>query len=155
MGKYTAPVVDHLILPARVRLPDGEEHVRRWAGEHVSAAVPIRLLIDTGSKRTTLIPGIIRHLNPQRGDRVRVATSLRAGRARLFWVRLDFPDAGLAPFEHVQVARLAMPPDLAQFHGLLGRDLLRSLDSFLYEGRRVRFTLRDTPGPFGWLRSRL
>jgi hypothetical protein len=152
MGKYVADVADHLILPARARLPDGEEHLRRRTGEHLPAAVPIRLLIDTGSKRTTLIPGIIRHLNPQRGDVVRVATSLHAGAARLFWVRLDFPEAGLAPFEHVQVARLAMPPDLAQFHGLLGRDLLARLHSFEYLGQSRRYTVRDTPGLFGWLR---
>jgi hypothetical protein len=67
-------------------------------------------------------------------------------------VRLDFPEAELASYEHLQVVRLAMPPELAQFHGLLGRDLLRSLESFLYEGRRGYYTLRDTPGPFGWLR---
>jgi hypothetical protein len=45
-----------------------------------------------------------------------------------------------------------MPPDLAQFHGLLGRDLLQRMDEFNYQGRRGRYTLRDTPGPFGWLR---
>jgi hypothetical protein len=73
----------------------------------------------------------------------------------LFWVRLAFPGTGLASFEHVQVARLAMPPDLALFHGLLGRDLLARMESFDYEGRRRRYTLRDTPGPFGWLRRRL
>jgi hypothetical protein len=70
----------------------------------------------------------------------------------LFWVRLDFPGAGLAPIELVQVARLAMPPDLAQFHGLLGRDLLRRFHSFYYDGRRGLCILRDTPGLFGWLR---
>jgi hypothetical protein len=118
----------------------------------VPAPVPIRLLIDTGSKRTTLIPGIIRHLNPLGGNPVRVAAPLRAGRTRLFWVRLEFPEAGLAPFELVQVARLAMPPDLSQFYGLLGRDLLGRLESLNYEGRRRRYTLRDTPGRFGWLR---
>jgi hypothetical protein len=129
--------------------------LRRRAGERVPGSVSIRLLIDTGSKRTTLIPGLIRHLDPQRGSSVRVAAPLRAGAARLFWVRLEFPEAGLAPFELVQVARLAMPPDLALFHGLLGRDLLSRLESFDYEGRRGRYTLRDTPGLFGWLRRRL
>jgi hypothetical protein len=64
----------------------------------------------------------------------------------LYWIRLEFPDAGLAPFEHVQVARLAMPRGLGQFHGLLGRDLLRRWDSFLHEGRRGRYSLRDTLG---------
>lgn len=156
MGRYSAAVVDHLILPAAVRLTLPAEHLRRRAGgQSVPAPIPIRLLIDTGSKRTTLIPGIVRHLNPPGGDSVRVTTPLTVGTSRLFWVRLEFPEAGLASFEHVQVARLAMPPDLAQFHGLLGRDLLRRLESFDYEGRRGRYTLRDGPGPFGWLRRRL
>ncbi len=153
MGKYVAAVEDHLILPATVRLPDGEELLRERAGRRVPSAVPIRLLIDTGSKRTTLIPGVVRHLDPRPGSEVRVAAALYAGRARLFWVRLDFPQAGLAAFDLVQVARLAMPPDLAQFHGLLGRDLLQRLHEFNYQGRRGRYTLRDTPGLLGWLRS--
>jgi hypothetical protein len=155
MGKYRASVQDHLILPARVGLSAGRAHFMRRAGRSVPAPVSLHLLIDTGSKRTTLIPGIIRHLDPPGGDRVRVEAPLRTGATRLFWVRLDFPEAGLAPFELVQVARLSMPPALASFHGLLGRDLLRRLESFDYEGRRGRYTLRDAPGPLGWLRRRL
>jgi hypothetical protein len=38
---------------------------------------------------------------------------------------------------------------------VIGSDLLRQMESFTYEGRRGRYTLRDTPGLFGWLRSRL
>jgi hypothetical protein len=53
------------------------------------------------------------------------------------------------------VARLPMPPGLAQFHGLLGRDLLRRFASFEYEGKRECYTLRDSPGLFGWLRRLL
>jgi hypothetical protein len=153
MGKYTAAVDDHLILPARARLPEGEEAGRRRAGAQVPTPVAIRLVIDTGSKRTTLIPGLIRHLDPQSTRRVRVVTSFAAGRTELFWVRLDFPQTGLASFDPVQVARLAMPAELSQFHGVLGRDLLRRLESFDYEGRRARYTVRDTPGLFGWLRT--
>jgi hypothetical protein len=97
----------------------------------------------------------IRHLDPPRGADVRLVTPLAVGIVTLFWVRLAFRGTALAPFEDVQVARLAMPPELAQFHGLLGRDLLRRLESFDYEGRRGRYTLRDTPGVFGWLRRRL
>jgi hypothetical protein len=33
MGKYTAPVEDHLVLPALVRLPAGDEQARRRAGK--------------------------------------------------------------------------------------------------------------------------
>jgi hypothetical protein len=155
MGKYSAHVEDHLILPALARLPEGEAQARARAGQRVPVAVPVRLIIDTGSKRTTLIPGIIRHLNPLGSDTVRVATSLITGTTRFFWLRLDFPEAGLASFEVVQVIRLAMPPPLSQFHGVLGRDLLRRLESLDYEGQRGRYTLRDTPGLFGWLRRRL
>jgi hypothetical protein len=155
MGKYRAPVEDLLILPARAELPAGWQHFLRQAGQPIPEPVALRLVIDTGSKRTTLIPGIIRQLQLPTGRPVHVATALNAGTARLFWVRLYFPEAGLAPFELVQIARLAMPAQLAQFHGVLGRDLLRRLESFEYEGRRGRYTLRDTPGLFRWLRGRL
>ena len=152
MGKYTAPVRDHLILPAVARLTAGPEHFLRQARRQVPAPVAVRLVIDTGSSRTTLIPGIIRHLGMQASGGVQVVTPANPVAATLHWVRFDFPEAGLAPFEHVQVARLAMPPDLAQFHGLLGRDLLKRLASFDYEGQRGRYTLRDKSGPLGWLR---
>jgi hypothetical protein len=152
MGKYSAPVEDHLIVPAEVGLTPGSEVSQRMVGDPVPAPVRVRLLIDTGSKRTTLIPGIIRHLNPPRGDDVRLVSALAVGMVTLFWVRLAFPGTGLALFENVQVARLAMPPDLARFHGVLGRDLLRRFESFDYEGTRGRYTLRDMPGLFGWLR---
>jgi hypothetical protein len=155
MGKYRARVVGHLVLPAQAMLPAGLEHVLRQRGRPVPPPVAVRLLIDTGSKRTTLVAGILRHLNPLPGLRVRIATALQAGRARLFWVKLAFPEARLAPFELVQVARLTMPSGLAMFHGVLGRDLLRQWESFDYEGRSDRYTLRDTPGLFGWLRKRL
>jgi hypothetical protein len=81
-----------------------------------------------------------------------VVTPLASGDVILYWVCLEFPEAGLAPVPEILVARLAMPPGLSQFHGLLGRDLLRSWESFLYEGRRGRYTLRDELGLLGWLR---
>jgi hypothetical protein len=155
MGKYTATVQDHLILPALVSLPAGEERLRRRAGRPMPAPEPLHLLIDTGSRRTTLIPGIIRHLDPPAGVDVQVVTPLAAVVATLYWVRLEFPESGLASFEVAQVARLPMPPGLSQFHGLLGRDLLCRLESFEYEGRRGRYSLRDAPGWLGWLRRRL
>jgi hypothetical protein len=82
--------------------------------------------------------------------RVLIASGTLA--TRLYWLQIDFPEAGLAAFEHVQVASLAMPSALSRFHGLLGRDLLRSLESFVYEGQRNRYFLRDRAGPFSWLR---
>jgi hypothetical protein len=155
MGKYSAPVEDHLILPAVVRLPVGSEHLRGRARSPVPAPVPVRLVIDTGSKRTTLIPGIIRHLDPEPGSDVRLVTPLATGTVTLFWVRLDFPGTTLRSFEQVQVGRVALPPELARFHGVLGRDLLSRLESFDYQGRRGCYIVRDTPGVFGWLRRRL
>jgi hypothetical protein len=70
----------------------------------------------------------------------------------LFWVGLQFPEAGISAFPEVLVARMPMPAALSQFHGLLGRDLLRRLTSFDYEGRRRWYTIRDKAGLFTWLR---
>jgi hypothetical protein len=146
MGKYIASVEDHLALPARVGLPPDHEHLLRSSGQVAPAAVPIRLLIDTGARRSTLIPGIILHLQPISGSATHVITPVGETMTDLVWVRLEFPEAGLTSFPEVLVARLPMPPGLSQFHGLLGRDLLRRLESFEYEGRRGRYTLRDAPG---------
>ena len=70
----------------------------------------------------------------------------------LVWLRLEFPEAGLAAFPHVLIARHPMPLMLRQFHGLLGRDLLQRHESFEYLGRRGYYSLRDTAGWLGWLR---
>jgi hypothetical protein len=152
MGKYTAPVEDHLIVPARVRLPLVDEQALTGHGKSVPTAVPIRLLIDTGSRRTTLIPGIVDHLQPTSGAAARLVTPVGSAITDLVWVCLEFPEAGLASFPHVLVARHPLPPMLGQFHGLFGRDLLSRLHSFEYEGRRGRYTLRDRPGWLDWLR---
>ncbi len=153
MGKYTAFVQDHLIVPARVLQTRGQEQLCRLLGRPVPTSVPVRLVIDTGSKRTTLIPGVITHLNPAAQARVRVETSLATVETILFWVRLEFPGTSLAPVSDLAVARMPLPLSLGSFHGLIGRDLLRIWESFLFEGRRGRFTVRDTPGGlFGWLR---
>ncbi len=152
MGKYVAEVEDHLVLPAQVRPTPDRERFLRTSGIAVAAPVPIRLLIDTGAKRTTLIPGIIRHLQPPVGSQARLVTPLGAVTADLFWVCLEFPEAGLASFPEVLVARHPMPPPLAKFHGLFGRDLLQRLHSFEYLGQRKSYTLRDRPGWLEWLR---
>jgi hypothetical protein len=152
MGKYTASVEDHLILPVRVRLPRMQERAMASRGESVPDPVSIRLLIDTGSKRTTLIPGIISHLRPAVNSEVRVVTPLGTARTDLVWVCLEFPEAGLVSLSEVLVARLGMPRGLSQFHGLFGRDLLSRLHSFEYRGRRGQYVLRDVPGWLGrWL----
>ena len=152
MGKYTASVVDHLVVPVQVRLPPAHEEFLRRSGQPVPAPASLRLLIDTGSKRTTLIPGILGHLQPTPNSECRIVTALGALTTGLFWISLEFPDTRLAPFPEVLVARLPMPAALSQFHGLLGRDLLRRWESFEYEGRRGCYTVRDKPGPLIWLR---
>jgi hypothetical protein len=111
------------------------------------------MLIDTGASRTTLIPATIRHLEPTSGRDANLHTASGSRGVTLYWIRLDFPDTGLAPFEHLQVANLEMPPALAQFHGLIGRDVLRRWDEFRYQGRRGRYLIHDTPGLYGWLRG--
>lgn len=152
MGKFHAEVIDHLILPARVRLIEGDERSRREGRQGVPGPISLRMLIDTGASRTTLIPGIVRHLDPHLGREVYLTTPSGRRETTLYWVRLDFPEAGLAPFEYLQIAGVEMPAALAQFHGLIGRDVLRAWDEFRYQGRRGRYLIRDTPGLVGWLR---
>jgi len=152
MATFQAPVEDHLILSARISLTRGGEHIRRLREGSVPAAVPVRLLIDTGAKRTTLSPGIIRHLDPTAGHDVNLITTSESITSTLYWVRLDFPNTRLMGFDHLQVARMEMPPALRHFDGLLGRDVLRIWDEFRYQGRRGRYLIHDTPGLFGWLR---
>jgi len=152
MAKFTASVQDHLVLPARVSITPGREREFRHRGIPVASAVTIRLLIDSGSKRTTLVPGILRHLGAFIAGSARLVAARGTAKTDLFWIRLEFPEAGLAPFPEILVARLPMPAALSQFQGLLGRDLLRRLESFDYEGRRGCYTVRDKPGWFNWLR---
>ncbi len=112
----------------------------------------MRLLIDTGSGRSTLVPSIIAQLNPTSREVLRVETSLGIAQTPLFWVRLEFHGTALAAIPELAVARLALPPSLLAFHGVIGRDLLRRWESFVYQGRRGKFTIRDTPGwLFAWL----
>lgn len=153
MGKYTAVVGDHLILPARVHQTSGQEQLSRRTGRHVPVPLSVRLIIDTGSKRSCLVPGILNHLRLEPTDHVRVETGAGHWETTLTWVRLEFPGTSLAPIPDLLVARMPLPPSLRSFHGLIGRDLLHQWESLLFEGRRGRFTLRDVPGGlFGWLR---
>src|SRR5437879_2455935 len=118
MGKHTVQVRDHLVIPARVSLTSGQERLNRLIGRTVPDHVAIRLVIDTGSRRSFLIPGILRYLNPTRIGDARVETSSGIADTSLYWVRLEFPDTALSPIPHVAIARLPLPPLLATYHGL-------------------------------------
>jgi hypothetical protein len=150
MGKYSTAVADHLVLPARALLTRGQEELLRLAGRTAPAFAPVRMLIDTGSKRSTLSPSIVAHLNPIARGRARVETGLASAETNLYWIRLEFPATALAPIPELAVARLALPASLASFHGVIGRDLLLRWEYVFIEGRRGRLTIRDTAAR--WLR---
>jgi hypothetical protein len=83
---------------------------------------------------------------------VREETSTGVLDTSLFWVRIEFPGTSLSPVPYFPIARLPLPPLLATYHGLIGRDLLFAWESFLLEGRQRQFTIRDKPaGLLGWL----
>jgi hypothetical protein len=154
MGTYTARAEDHLVLPARACLTTDQRDVHDLLGRGSSEPTDVRLLIDTGSSRSTLVPWVIDHLRPLVAqDRLRIETSLASGEATLFWVRLEFPETSLAPIDELAVARLALPLSLQQFHGVAGRDLLRRWSRLSYEGRRARLTIKDAQTSlFDWFR---
>jgi hypothetical protein len=152
MGKFTSAVEGPLLIAAEALLTRGQEHVLRLLGRPVPAPVPVRLVIDTGSKRSSLAPSVIDRLQPAVQGGTRVETALASGRTNLFWVRLEFPGTSLAAVEELMVASLGLPPALRSFHGVIGRDLLSRWECFRYEGRLGRFTIRDTrPSLLGWL----
>jgi len=152
MEKYTATVHDRLVLPVQVSNTSGREHELRLLGQTVPARLAVRLLIDTGSGRSTLVPSVLAQLKPALAGPVRLATGVGSTETDLFWVRLEFPGTTLVAVPELAVVRLDMPPSLQSFHGLLGRDLLGRWEYLLYEGRRGRFTVRDTSrGWLGWL----
>jgi hypothetical protein len=153
MGKYRTVVHGPLILPARPLLTIGQEEVLKLLGRPLPAAIDIRLLIDTGSSRSTLIPSVVSHLNPISRGSANIETALAAARTNLFWVRLEFPETKLEPILELAVARLGLPASLGSIHGIIGRDLLKRWESMLYEGRRGRLAIQDRRWTFlGWLR---
>jgi hypothetical protein len=154
MGKYAVAVQDHLAVDARVLLTRGIERARRLLGREVFAPVSVRLSIDTGSKRSALLYSVLDHLGSVAGGAARLETSLTSGTVELHWVQLEFPGTTLRGIPQLLVARVRMPPSMHAFHGVIGRDLLSQWESFQYEGRRRRITIRDTPGGlFGWLKG--
>lgn len=148
MGKYTAAVYDRLILPAQAFLTLGQERRLHGSGLPVPSGIPIQMVIDTGAGRSSLSPFVLNQLRPMdRGD-VLLTTGLGSVRTTLFWVRLEFPGTNLEPVSNLAVAEVRMPSNLPGFHGVLGRDVLSRWESFHWQGRRGRLTIRDVPGWF-------
>jgi hypothetical protein len=145
MAQYTSLVRGPLIIPGRVLLTLGQQQVLKQLDRPIPASVSVNFLIDTGSGRSTVIPLVIAQLNPLSRGVARVATSLAVAETDLFWVRLEFPEAGLEPVPELAVARLALPTTLGPIHGVIGRDLLSRWEHLLYQGRRARLTIRDKP----------
>lgn len=134
MGTFATQVDDHWIMPADVSQVLGQQHEFRVLGRPVPQPVPVQLIVDSGSKRTSLVPEVIRQLQPVVAGRVRVETSLAVGESQLFWIRFEFPTSSLKPIAQVAVARLALPRTLAGFDGIIGRDVLRQWDWVLFRG---------------------
>ena len=148
MGKFRTPIYDLPVIPAHVKLTSGQEKVLTLSNRPVPNPLPVNLLVDTGSGRSTLLPELIAQLNPISRGITRVATSLAVAETNLFWVRLEFPSTRLEPIPELAVARLSLPATLRSIHGVIGRDLLRRWEYFLYEGRRGQMTIRDRRGLF-------
>jgi hypothetical protein len=152
MGKFITSVDDHLILNACAMLTDEDRRNFQAQGQACPPPIPIRLVIDTGSRRSTLIPSVIAQFTLSPRGWTRVHTSLASGKSNLFAVRFEFPDTGLGAIPKLLVARLGLPSSLPAFHGVIGRDVLRRWEYFRYEGRCQRLIIRDTPHPLlRWL----
>jgi hypothetical protein len=152
MGKYAAPADDLMIVPARVRQTRGQERASQFLGETAPLFIPVRLIVDTGSRRSTLTPSVIAQLDPAIQGKARFVTSLTSAQTTLYWVRLEFPEILLFPIPELAVARVPMPATLHAFDGVIGRDLLSRWDYLLYQGLRKRFAIRDIPSLFlNWL----
>lgn len=152
MGKFITSVEDHLVLDACAMPTDMVRRIAQAESRPIPPQVPVRLVIDTGSGQTTLIPSVIAQLNlPSRGF-TRVHTSLGSGKSNLFAVRFEFPGTGLSAIPKLLIARLGLPSSLRGFHGVIGRDVLSRWEYFRYEGRRHRLIIRDRPNPLlSWL----
>jgi hypothetical protein len=153
MGVFRSSVDDRLILPAQVRLTAPEAGAFQALGRRVPGPIPVRLIIDTGSKLSSIVPSILDRLMAKTAGRAKVETTIASAETELFWICIEFPGCSLAAVPRLAVARLSMPPSLRNYHGVVGLDLLKTWEALLYEGRRGRFTVRDSPGGlFGWLK---
>jgi hypothetical protein len=133
-------------------LPEIESRSLRWDGLPVPSPVLAQAILDTGSQRTTLRARILRQLGCPEQSRVHVHTSMGAGFAASYVAALAFPSGSLASLPRLIVAAAELPPSLAGFDGVIGRDILNRWETF-YSGLRQRLTIRDHRSFWGWLFS--
>src|SRR5438552_4002148 len=142
MGIYRGQVQDIPCLPIKVSLPVEESRFLRWMGRTVPAAAEVTVIVDTGSKRSSLRPRILQELHCPRRSTVQVQTSTGQGAAVFYVACIEFPASTLKPFPRALVAGLSMPQTLAAYDGVIGRDILSRWETF-YSGLREQLTIRD------------
>lgn len=115
-------------------------------------ALTVRLVLDTGSRRSTLISAILNQLRlPSIGEIV-LQTALAQSRVRLFNVRIEFALGSLLPIPRMIVVGAPVPRKLSGFDGVIGRDILSRWEIFI-SGPRKRLVVRDGASWRGWLCS--
>jgi len=153
MGVYRSriPKGEVLYLPSTLSITPGDSQAMTRLGGAVPRRLPARLVIDTGSRQSCLVPSLLDQLGSCTIGTVRVQTVFGRSIANLFRVRLEFPVGSLAPISSLKVVSLQMPSKLAGvFQGVIGRDIL-SQWAFCYSGFSGRLTIRDTPSIWSWL----
>lgn len=154
MGKLVVVVEDHLAISATVHPTRGQAQLYHLLRREVPSALPVRLIVDTGSKRTALVPEVLSTLQLLPVGVAHVETSAGTLQTNVYWVRLAFPNNTLNALPEFPVMRLPLPRSLGDFQGIIGRDLLRQWESTLFEGRIGRLILRDSrPKWIRWNRS--
>jgi hypothetical protein len=149
MGILRNRVHDELVVQALVS-PIMEESLR---GQDTPQRLFVHLIVDTGSKHSSLTPAVLGRLGCPPGRPVRVQTHVGEGVTNYYAVRLEFPFSTLTPLPEVRVVALEMPIVFANYYaGVVGRDALRRWAT-LYNGPRRRLTVRDRPSLWGWLFS--
>jgi hypothetical protein len=152
MGIYRAIVQDVLFLPVRITLPESDAAVLLQATGEIPLPVVGRLVLDTGARRSSLAPMVLARLRcPIRGHgAIQTVTGQQV--VTTHDVCLEFLEGTLKPLTRWTVVRHAMPPRLAEYDGVIGRDILAGWE-VVYRGPRRRLTVRDRASVWGWLAS--
>src|SRR5690242_17680903 len=104
MGVYRSSVEDVLFVPVRVALLPTDARALQWRGALVPAPIEVRLVLDTGSRRSCLTPNILRYLQCPPGHPVSVHTSTGERGTNYYEVGMEFLSGSLAPLPRVEVA---------------------------------------------------